>query len=97
MFVLININNIVILCRHLKLPFHWQIMKPNLQSLFPGETPDLLTIQHHVDTDGVFSISPDKGILAPAQEHRFLITYSPKDVCGLTYKHKQMCIVYKYL
>ncbi|XP_056594485.1 deleted in lung and esophageal cancer protein 1 isoform X2 [Triplophysa dalaica] len=65
---------------HLKLPFHWQIMKPNLQSLFPGETPDLITIQHHVDTDGVFSISPDMGILAPAQDHRFLITYSPKDL-----------------
>ncbi|KAI7792764.1 putative deleted in lung and esophageal cancer protein 1, partial [Triplophysa rosa] len=65
---------------HLKLPFHWQIMKPNLQSLFPGETPDVVTIQHHVDTDGVFSISPDMGILAPAQEHRFLLTYSPKDL-----------------
>ncbi|KAA0704760.1 Deleted in lung and esophageal cancer protein 1 [Triplophysa tibetana] len=65
---------------HLKLPFHWQIMKPNLQSLFPGETPDLISIQHHVDTDGVFSISPDMGILAPAQDHRFLLTYSPKDL-----------------
>nr|XP_055038196.1 deleted in lung and esophageal cancer protein 1 isoform X1 [Misgurnus anguillicaudatus] len=65
---------------HLELPFHWQIMKPNLQSLFPGETPDPVTIQHHVDTDSVFSIRPDMGILAPGQEHEFLLTYSPHDL-----------------
>uniref|UniRef100_A0A673MAK0 DLEC1 cilia and flagella associated protein n=1 Tax=Sinocyclocheilus rhinocerous TaxID=307959 RepID=A0A673MAK0_9TELE len=48
---------------HLELPYHWQIMKPNLQCLLPGETPDPSSIQHHLDTDSVFSITPVMGIL----------------------------------
>ncbi|XP_072544966.1 deleted in lung and esophageal cancer protein 1 isoform X3 [Salminus brasiliensis] len=65
---------------HLELPFHWCIMKPNLQSLLPGETPDLSCIQHHVSTDNGFNISPDVGLLGPAQEHVFLLTYHPKEL-----------------
>lgn len=73
------------MCRHLELPYHWQIMKPNLQCLLPGETPDPSSIQHHLDTDSVFSITPVMGILSPAEEHEFLLTYCPKDVCALTH------------
>uniref|UniRef100_A0A8C1K7E1 DLEC1 cilia and flagella associated protein n=1 Tax=Cyprinus carpio TaxID=7962 RepID=A0A8C1K7E1_CYPCA len=57
---------------NLELPYHWQIMKPNLQYLLPGETPDPSSIQHHLDTDSVFSITPVMGILSPAEEHEIL-------------------------
>uniref|UniRef100_A0A671RCN3 DLEC1 cilia and flagella associated protein n=1 Tax=Sinocyclocheilus anshuiensis TaxID=1608454 RepID=A0A671RCN3_9TELE len=70
---------------HLELPYHWQIMKPNLQCVLPEETLDPSSIQHHLDTDSVFSITPVMGILSPAQEHEFLLTYCPKDVCALTH------------
>ncbi|XP_056306524.1 deleted in lung and esophageal cancer protein 1 [Danio aesculapii] len=65
---------------HLELPYHWQIMKPSLQCLLPGETPDPSSIQHLLDTDSAFRISPAVGILNPAQEHEFLLTYVPKDI-----------------
>ncbi|XP_051538782.1 deleted in lung and esophageal cancer protein 1-like [Myxocyprinus asiaticus] len=65
---------------HLELPFQWQIMKPNIQSHFPGETPDPSSIQYYVDTDCVFSISPAMGTLAPAEEHEFLFTYCPQEL-----------------
>uniref|UniRef100_A0A672P0H5 DLEC1 cilia and flagella associated protein n=1 Tax=Sinocyclocheilus grahami TaxID=75366 RepID=A0A672P0H5_SINGR len=59
---------------HLELPYHWQIMKPNLQCLLPGETPDPSSIQHHLDTDSVFSITPVMGILSPAEEHDIMVS-----------------------
>ncbi|XP_017573141.2 deleted in lung and esophageal cancer protein 1 isoform X1 [Pygocentrus nattereri] len=65
---------------HLELPFHWQIMKPNLQALLPGETADPSCIQHHIATDNGFSISPSSGLLGPAQEHVFLLTYQPQEL-----------------
>ncbi|KAL1248695.1 hypothetical protein QQF64_022013, partial [Cirrhinus molitorella] len=65
---------------HLELPYHWQIMKPNLQCLLPEETPDPSRVQHHLDTDSGFSITPVMGILSPAQEHEFLLTFWPKDL-----------------
>ncbi|XP_053467700.1 deleted in lung and esophageal cancer protein 1 [Ictalurus furcatus] len=65
---------------HLELPFHWRIMKPNLQCLLPGETPDPSCIQHHVATDNAFSVSPATGLLAPAQECVFLLTYCPEEL-----------------
>lgn len=71
---------------HLELPFHWQIMKPNLQALLPGETPDPSRIQHHVATDNAFSISPEIGLLGPSQEHVFVLTYSPQEVHTQTHR-----------
>ncbi|KAI4901416.1 hypothetical protein NFI96_018546 [Prochilodus magdalenae] len=65
---------------HLELPFHWQIMKPNLQALLPGETPDPSCIHHHAATDNGFSISPATGLLGPALEHVFLLTYHPQEL-----------------
>ncbi|XP_026793913.3 deleted in lung and esophageal cancer protein 1 isoform X1 [Pangasianodon hypophthalmus] len=65
---------------HLELPFHWRIMKPNLQCLLPGETPDPSCIQHHAATDNAFSISPATGLLDPAQECVFLLTYCPEEL-----------------
>ncbi|XP_043961337.1 deleted in lung and esophageal cancer protein 1 isoform X2 [Gambusia affinis] len=65
---------------HLELPFHWQIMKPNLRPLLPGETHDISHIQFHPDTNDVYHMSPPTGLLAPCQEHEFLLTFCPKEL-----------------
>ncbi|XP_030612582.1 deleted in lung and esophageal cancer protein 1 isoform X2 [Archocentrus centrarchus] len=65
---------------HLELPFHWQIMKPNLHPLLPGETPEASRIQFHLATDDVFHISPSTGILAPCQDQEYLLIFCPKEL-----------------
>nr|CBN81993.1 Deleted in lung and esophageal cancer protein 1 [Dicentrarchus labrax] len=65
---------------HLELPFHWQIMKPNLRPLLPGEIPEPSHIQFHLATDDVFHVSPVTGFLAPCQEEEFLFTFCPKEL-----------------
>lgn len=65
---------------HLELPFHWQIMKPNLHPLLPGETPEPSHIQFHLATDDVFHVSPPTGVLAPCKEEEFLFTFCPKEL-----------------
>ncbi|XP_014331725.1 deleted in lung and esophageal cancer protein 1 isoform X2 [Xiphophorus maculatus] len=65
---------------HLELAFHWQIMKPNLRSLLPGETHEPSHIQFHPDTNDVYHMSPPSGLLAPCQEHEFLLTFCPKEL-----------------
>ncbi|XP_039645855.1 deleted in lung and esophageal cancer protein 1 isoform X1 [Perca fluviatilis] len=65
---------------HLELPFHWQIMKPNLHPLLPGETPEPSHIQFHLATDDVFHVRPITGVLAPCQEQEFLFTFCPKEL-----------------
>ncbi|CAG5895998.1 unnamed protein product [Menidia menidia] len=73
--VLIIRNNV-----HLELPFHWQIVKPNLHPLLPGVTPDSSYIQCHPATDDVFHISPSAGLLAPCKDQGFLLTFCPKEL-----------------
>ncbi|XP_039900319.1 deleted in lung and esophageal cancer protein 1 isoform X2 [Simochromis diagramma] len=65
---------------HLKLPFHWQIMKPNLYPLLPRESPDASHIQFHLATDEVFHVSPSTGILAPCQDQEYLLIFCPKEL-----------------
>nr|XP_020458002.1 deleted in lung and esophageal cancer protein 1 isoform X2 [Monopterus albus] len=65
---------------HLELPFHWQIMKPNLHPLLPGETPEPSHIQFHLATDDVFHVSPLSGILGPCHDQEFLFTFCPKEL-----------------
>ncbi|KAF3703629.1 Deleted in lung and esophageal cancer protein 1 Deleted in lung cancer protein 1 [Channa argus] len=65
---------------HLELPFHWQIMKPNLHPLLPGETLEPSHIQFHLATDDVFRVSPVTGFLAPCQDHEFIFTWYPKEI-----------------
>ncbi|KAI5617177.1 deleted in lung and esophageal cancer protein 1 isoform X2 [Silurus asotus] len=65
---------------HLELPFHWKIVKPILPCRLPGETPDPSSLQHEAATDNAFSISPETGLLAPAQECVFLFTYRPEEL-----------------
>ncbi|KAA8580728.1 hypothetical protein FQN60_013686, partial [Etheostoma spectabile] len=65
---------------HLELPFHWQIMKPNLHPLLPGEALEPSYIQFHLATDDVFHVSPITGVLAPCQDQEFLFTFCPKEL-----------------
>ncbi|XP_053268411.1 deleted in lung and esophageal cancer protein 1 isoform X2 [Pleuronectes platessa] len=65
---------------HVELPFHWQIMKPNIHPLLPGETPLPSHIQFHLATDDAFSVSPLTGILAPCQDQEFLLTFGPTEL-----------------
>ncbi|XP_060920517.1 deleted in lung and esophageal cancer protein 1-like, partial [Labrus mixtus] len=65
---------------HLELPYHWQIMKPNLCPLLPGEIPEPSHIQFHLATDDVFHVSPMAGVLSPCQEVEFLLTFSPNEL-----------------
>ncbi|XP_054893916.1 deleted in lung and esophageal cancer protein 1 [Poeciliopsis prolifica] len=65
---------------HLELPFYWQIMKPNLQPLLPGETHKLSHIQFHPDTNDVYHMSPPTGFLGPCQDQEFLLTFCPKEL-----------------
>lgn len=65
---------------HVELPFHWQIMKPNLHLRLPEETPVPSNIQFHPAVDDAFSVSPVSGLLAPHQDMELLFTFRPKEV-----------------
>ncbi|XP_051796597.1 deleted in lung and esophageal cancer protein 1 isoform X2 [Acanthochromis polyacanthus] len=65
---------------HLELPFHWQVMKPNLHPLLPGETLESSHVQLHRAEDSVFNISPLTGLLAPCEDQEFLLTFSPTEL-----------------
>ncbi|XP_041590030.1 deleted in lung and esophageal cancer protein 1 isoform X6 [Vulpes lagopus] len=65
---------------HVELAFHWQIMKPNLQSLMPGETYSLDSLKYHPDRETAFSILPERGVLGPHTDHEFILTFSPHEL-----------------
>ncbi|XP_075906627.1 deleted in lung and esophageal cancer protein 1 isoform X2 [Nelusetta ayraudi] len=65
---------------HVELPFHWQIMKPNLRPMPPIETPAPSQIQFRPETDGAFQISPFTGVLAPYKDEEFRLTFRPKEL-----------------
>lgn len=65
---------------HVELAFHWQLMKPNLQPLMPGETYSMDSIKYHPDRDSAFSIVPQKGVLSPHTDHEFTLSFSPHEV-----------------
>ncbi|XP_053715833.1 deleted in lung and esophageal cancer protein 1 isoform X1 [Synchiropus splendidus] len=65
---------------HLELPFHWQVMNPNLPPLPPEEFLELHHLQFHQTSGDVFSISPETGILAPCQDQEFVLTFFPKEL-----------------
>lgn len=66
--------------RHVELAFHWQIMKPNLQPLMPGETFSMDSIRCHPDRETAFSIAPESGLLYPHTDHEFILGFSPHEV-----------------
>ncbi|XP_005222609.2 deleted in lung and esophageal cancer protein 1 isoform X1 [Bos taurus] len=64
---------------HVELAFHWQIMKPNLQSLMPGETYSTDSIKYHPDRETAFCITPKMGVLSPHTDHEFILSFSPQE------------------
>ncbi|XP_025740109.2 deleted in lung and esophageal cancer protein 1 isoform X7 [Callorhinus ursinus] len=64
---------------HVELAFHWQIMKPNLQPLMPGETYSLDSLKYHPDRETAFSILPGRGVLSPHTDHEFILSFSPRE------------------
>ncbi|KAJ8279540.1 hypothetical protein COCON_G00066060 [Conger conger] len=65
---------------HLELPFHWQIMQPNLRPLLAGEPLEPTQIEYRLDIDKAFDISPQIGSLSPHQDHEFLLSYCPQEM-----------------
>uniref|UniRef100_A0A8C9P8S3 DLEC1 cilia and flagella associated protein n=1 Tax=Spermophilus dauricus TaxID=99837 RepID=A0A8C9P8S3_SPEDA len=65
---------------HVELAFHWQIMKPNLQPLMPGETYSMDSIKYHPDRETAFSIIPEKGVLSPHNNQEFILSFSPYEL-----------------
>ncbi|XP_012885751.1 PREDICTED: deleted in lung and esophageal cancer protein 1 [Dipodomys ordii] len=65
---------------HVELAFHWQIMKPNLRPLLPGETYSMENIKCHPDLDTAFAIVPEKGTLNPHTDHEFILSFSPYEL-----------------
>lgn len=66
--------------RHVELAFHWQIMKPNLRSLMPGETCSADSIKYQPDRETAFCITPKMGVLSPHADHKFILSFSPQEV-----------------
>ncbi|XP_072009945.1 deleted in lung and esophageal cancer protein 1 isoform X1 [Engystomops pustulosus] len=65
---------------HVELPFYWQIVKPHLQDLQPGEQTDLNNLKYNVDEYIAFTVSPLQGILQPHKDHIFNVTYTPTEL-----------------
>ncbi|XP_058411073.1 deleted in lung and esophageal cancer protein 1 [Diceros bicornis minor] len=65
---------------HVELAFYWQIMKPNLQSLMPGETYSVDSIKYYPDRETAFSITPKRGVLNPHADHEFILSFSPHEL-----------------
>ncbi|OCT75446.1 deleted in lung and esophageal cancer protein 1 [Xenopus laevis] len=58
---------------HVELPFCWQIMKHNVQTLVPEDLCNL-------DTSLPFTLTPAQGILQPHQDSSFIATYTPTEM-----------------
>ncbi|XP_062038702.1 deleted in lung and esophageal cancer protein 1 [Lepus europaeus] len=65
---------------HVELTFHWQVMKPNLQPLLPGEAYSADSIKAHPDRETAFSILPRRGTLCPHTDHEFILEFSPQQL-----------------
>ncbi|KAJ0022899.1 hypothetical protein NQD34_015033 [Periophthalmus magnuspinnatus] len=65
---------------HLELPFHWQIVKPHLQPLPSGEDTQSSHVEFLQETDDIFHVCPESGLLGPCQDHVFLVTFWPKEL-----------------
>ncbi|NXG70582.1 DLEC1 protein, partial [Baryphthengus martii] len=65
---------------HVELPFYWQVIKPNVKSLIPEETADFMKLKYNQDTESVFSLNPEQGVLLPHTDHEFILTYTPQEL-----------------
>uniref|UniRef100_A0A3B3ZMW1 Uncharacterized protein n=1 Tax=Periophthalmus magnuspinnatus TaxID=409849 RepID=A0A3B3ZMW1_9GOBI len=73
-------KKIVVRNNHLELPFHWQIVKPHLQPLPSGEDTQSSHVEFLQETDDIFHVCPESGLLGPCQDHVFLVTFWPKEL-----------------
>ncbi|XP_034257522.1 deleted in lung and esophageal cancer protein 1 isoform X2 [Pantherophis guttatus] len=65
---------------HVELPFFWQIVKPNLQSLTLEGKMDISNIKYNLDTETAFSVIPNSGTLQPHSDHPFTLCFSPQQL-----------------
>ncbi|XP_072184617.1 deleted in lung and esophageal cancer protein 1 [Excalfactoria chinensis] len=65
---------------HVELPFYWQIIKPNLQPVVPGEAECFVAPEYKQETESAFSLSPECGVLLPHTDHDFTLTYTPREL-----------------
>ncbi|XP_004614681.2 deleted in lung and esophageal cancer protein 1 [Sorex araneus] len=65
---------------HVELPFHWQILKPNLQALLPGEAYSPAAVKCIPDRDTAFSITPHRGVFRAQEDHEFILTFAPHEL-----------------
>ncbi|XP_037357455.1 deleted in lung and esophageal cancer protein 1 [Talpa occidentalis] len=65
---------------HVELAFHWQITKPNLKPLMPGEAYSADSIKCHPDRETAFSITPQWGVFNPHTDHEFTLSFSPHEL-----------------
>ncbi|XP_043546785.1 deleted in lung and esophageal cancer protein 1 isoform X1 [Chiloscyllium plagiosum] len=65
---------------HVELPFCWQVLKPNLVCPIPGESVVPTNLDYDQDLKSAFHISPDNGVLAPHQDHEFILAYFPREL-----------------
>ncbi|XP_062982585.1 deleted in lung and esophageal cancer protein 1 [Elgaria multicarinata webbii] len=63
---------------HVELPFFWQIMKPNLQSLTLEGKVDFRKIKYNLETEPALSVTPAMGTLHPHSDHSFTVTFLPQ-------------------
>ena len=61
--------------RNVSFPFQWMIYKPQFDS--PGSNSASKKYDRVPDVDSVFSIHPPTGVLPPAEQMEFKITYAP--------------------
>ncbi|XP_064278685.1 deleted in lung and esophageal cancer protein 1 isoform X1 [Passer domesticus] len=65
---------------HLKVPFFWQITKPNLKPLIPEQTVNFTEVKKNQDPESAFSLNPEQGVLSPCRDHEFILTYAPQEL-----------------
>ena len=74
--------------RNVSLPFQWMIYKPQFDS--PGSNSASKKYDRVPDVDSVFSIHPPTGVLPPAEQMEFKITYAPPIVSYMVVSYIQI-------
>ena len=81
-------------CRNVSLPVQWMIYKPQFDS--PGSNSASKKYERVPDVDSVFSIHPPTGVLPPAGQMEFKITYAPPIVSYLVVSYIQISRHFKH-
>ncbi|XP_029139257.1 deleted in lung and esophageal cancer protein 1 [Protobothrops mucrosquamatus] len=65
---------------HVELPYFWQIVKPNLQSLTLEGKMNIANIKYNLDTETAFSVVPNSGTLQAHSDHPFTLCFCPQEL-----------------